>query len=433
LIVFMSGLLLASEEMELTIDRAIKLALKNNTRYLISQQEVKQSKLGVQKNLGFLPRVSLEGYRVLDEKLMELEMPSMVPGEDPIKMSLDFTKNYEFTLQVVQPVFTGGKIWYAFKNAQIDLRIAREKLRNSKEDLILNVKKVFFNILVMKELLKTHEQALQLAENNYQNVKESFELGMVSKYDLLQAELSMSSQKPRILNIKKLIEIMTSNLKVMAGIPDPNRIQVIGELNYHKKQLELSHLIQNALIKRSEILQLEMEVKKTGNILKMTWAQFIPDFSIIARYSYRSDYLNFKPGNWEDYYTINLGISFPIFTGLRRGAEVGQMRVLKKILKMNLKELSDATRVQVKDLHLTMKEEYENILLGVKNMETAGEGVRIAELSYQEGLITILELNSSYNALTQARVSYLQAIYNYNIALATLEKISGVTINGGTK
>jgi outer membrane protein TolC len=52
-------------------------------------------------------------------------------------------------------------------------------------------------------------------------------------------------------------------------------------------------------------------------------------------------------------------------------------------------------------------------------------------LSYKEGLISILELNTSYNALTQAKVLFLQAVYNYNIAISTLEKISGVTINGG--
>jgi outer membrane protein len=430
-ICFTGGLLHADQVMELSIDQAIDLAIKNNTGYLISQQEVKQAKYRVGQNLGFLPQVSLTGYRVLNEKLMELEMPAMFPGEEPTKIALDFTKNYEFTIQVAQPVFTGGKIWFAFKNAGIDLKIAREKLKNSREGLILDVKKIFFNIQVMKEMLKTHDEAFTLAENNYRNVEESFGLGMVSKYDLLQAELSVSSIKPRILNITKLLNIMTSNLKIMLGIPEDTRLEVTGELSYDRKQLEQSLLIQQALVNRSELLQLKMELQKTENLLKMTWAQYVPDFSIVAQYNYRSDYFNFKADNWENYFSINLGINFPIFTGLRRSAQIGEMRVLKKILKLNLKELGDSTRIQVQDLVLSIKEEYENILMGLKNVETAKEGVRIAELSYKEGLISILELNTSYNALTQAKVLFLQAVYNYNIAISTLEKISGVTINGG--
>lgn len=427
------GMLQAGQIMELSIDQAIDMAIKNNTRYQISQQEVRQAKHRLRQNLGFLPQVSLEGYRVLDEKLMELEMPPLFPGEEPTRIALDFTKDYEFTVQVVQPVFTGGKVWFAFKNAGIDLKIAREKLRNSRENLILDVKKVFFNIHVAKQLLKTHQEALVLAENNYRNVEESFRLGMVSKYDLLQAEITVSSAKPKITNITKLLNLMIANLKIMLGIPDDIQVDVTGELSQDRRKMEQSLLIEQALVSRSELLQLKMELRKTENLLKMTWAQYIPDLSIVARYNYRSDYFNFKAGNWEDYFSINLGISFPIFTGLRRSAQIGEMRVLKKILKLNLKELSDATRLEVQDLVLTIKEEYENILLGLKTVETAKEGVRIAELSYKEGLISILELNTSINALTQAKVFLLQAAYNYNIAISTLEKISGVSINGGAE
>ena len=299
--------------------------------------------------------------------------------------------------------------------------------------LILNIKKVFFNVLVLKELLKTHHEALGLAEKNYLNVRERYELGMVSKYDLLRAELSVSTIKPQILNAKKLIQIMTSNLKVMIGLSENVQVKVSGELNYDEKQLEVSALIRAALLNRSEILQLKMELKKAKNLLKMTWAQYIPDFSLIASYSYRSDNFKFTAGNWENFYSINLGISFPIFTGLRRSAEIGEMRVLRKILNMNVKELNDATRIEISDLYYTANEEYEKIKLGLKNIETASEGVRIAELNYKEGLITILELNSSYNELTRAKVSYIQAVYNYKIALAKLEKITGVKINGGEK
>ena len=107
------------------------------------------------------------------------------------------------------------------------------------------------------------------------------------------------------------------------------------------------------------------------------------------------------------------------------------MNVLKKIMDLNVQQLSDATRLQVESGYRTIHQEYENIQMGLKNMESAKEGVRIAELSYMEAMITILELNSSYNELTRAKVNYLQALYNYNIAIAELEKITGINLNGG--
>ncbi|MFO7705104.1 MAG: TolC family protein [Halopseudomonas sp.] len=107
------------------------------------------------------------------------------------------------------------------------------------------------------------------------------------------------------------------------------------------------------------------------------------------------------------------------------------MNVLKKIMDLSVQQLGDATHLQVESGFRTIRQEYENIQLGLKNVESAKEGVRIAELSYGEGMITILELNSSYNELTRAKVNYLQALYNYHIAIAELEKLTGVDLNGG--
>ena len=431
--IFISSLLFSEEVIELSIEKAINIAVKNNYNYLISKEEVKQYKQKLKQSMGFLPIAYLEGAKNISEKLMEIEMPPMFPGDVPKKVSLDFTKNYEFTFQIVQPLFTGGKIWHSYKNAKLDLNIAREKERNTKDEVILNVKKLFFNIIVMKELLKAQQEAMKLAENNYNNIDEKYKLGMVSKYDLLRAELNMTSIKPKILNVEKLLKLLTINLKTMLRIPDRTRIIISGKLEHNSYELELSEFIKKSLLNSSEILQLNMQLEKVANLLKISYAQYIPDFSIIARYSYRSDAFKFTSNNWDNYYTINLGISFPIFTGLKRSAQVGEMKVMKKILSMNLKQLNDGTRTRVQELYYTINEEYKNIQTGLKSIEAAKEGVRIADLNYKEGLISILELNASFNQLTNAKVAYLQAAYNYKIALSELEKISGINISGGKK
>jgi outer membrane protein TolC len=103
---------------------------------------------------------------------------------------------------------------------------------------------------------------------------------------------------------------------------------------------------------------------------------------------------------------------------------------MKKILQLNSQQLNEAITLQIRNLCMTTQQEYENIQMGLKNIETAKEGVRIARLNYDEGLISILELNSSITELTRAKVQFLQAVYNYNIAIAEIEKISGVQFNG---
>jgi outer membrane protein TolC len=419
-----------TQTLDLTIDNAIQLALENNKNYRISKEEVKQYKYKLQQNLAFLPTVTLQGAKNLDEKLMEIEIPPLYPGAPLQKTTLDFTKKYEFTLQIVQPVFTGGQTWFNFKNAQLDLGIAKEKRENTRKEVILAVKKVFFNILVLKELLKAHQEALELADSNLKNIAERFKLGMVSKYDHLRAELAAAAVKPDILQVKKHLELSHFNLKYMTGIPGETTINISGELSYSPHQLKEMELVRQSQTTSSEILQLKMHMKKTGNLLKMAYGQFLPQISLVASYNYRSDIFRLKNfgTTWEDYYTINLAVNFPLFTGLKRTAQVGELKVMKKILDLDYQQLNEAVSLQIKDLCLTAQMEYENIQTGLKNIETAAEGTRIAQLNYDEGLISILELNSSITELTGAKVKYLQAVYNYNIAVAEIEKISNVKL-----
>jgi outer membrane protein len=419
--------------MELTVDQAIKLALASNPAQRISELEVKQYRYRLQQNFNFLPEATLSGSKILDEKLMSIEIPAFYPGAEPTRATLRFQKNYAFSFQIVQPVFTGGKLLFNYKNAEMDWKIAKEKEKNSEADTILNTRKMFYNIQILQELLKAHQEAYSLAESNYNNVKKSFDLGMVSRYDLLRSELAFSATKPDVLRVDNLLETSILGLKLMVGLPAAQEISLQGELGYRQLQLELAKLLQNSLKNRSELLQLQMQKKKIDNLLKMTWAQYIPNFSVVATYSYQSDYLKFTSGNWDDYFNISLGVNFPIFTGLKRSAQIGEMNVLRKIMDLNVKQLSDATQLEVESKYRTINQEYENIQLGVKNVDSAKEGVRIAELNYHEGMITILELNSSYNDLTRAKVNYLQALYNYNIVIAELEKLTGVNINGGVE
>jgi outer membrane protein TolC len=366
----------------------------------------------------------------VDEKLMEIEIPPLVPGAPTQRTTLDFTRKYEFSLQIVQPLFTGGKIWHNFKNAQLDLKIARERHNNTGKEIILKIKKVFFNILVMQELLKAHREALDLAETNFRNVNERFKLGMASKYDYLRAELAAAAVKPDLLRVEKQLNLSLFNLKYMTGIPEHTTLKIKGELNYTRHHLHEAELIRTALTNASEVLQLKLQMKKAANLLKIAYGQFLPEISLVAAYSYRADAFKFTEKNWEDYYTINLAFRFPIFTGLKRSAQVGEIKVMKKILGLNFRELNDSLKLQIKNLCLTISQEYENIRMGLKNIETAKEGLRIARLNYDEGLISILELNSSMTELTRAKVQFLQAVYNYNIAAAELEKISGVPLTG---
>ena len=124
---------------------------------------------------------------------MTIEIPPLFPGASHPVFPCASQRITPSPFQIVQPVFTGGKIFFNYKNAELDLRLAKEREKNSRADTILNVRKAFYNIQIMQELLKAHQEAYGLAENNFNNVKNSFDLGMASQYDLLRARNWLSA------------------------------------------------------------------------------------------------------------------------------------------------------------------------------------------------------------------------------------------------
>lgn len=412
---------------DLTIEKALQMALENNKNYKISRQQIQRYRYKVKQNLHFLPIVTLEGSKTLDEKSIQLQLPPLYPGAASQWVAVDFTKDYEFKFQIIQPLFTGGKNFFLYKNARLDLEMAREKERQAREELKFQVKKVFYNILVMKELLSAHRQALDLAENNYMNINEKFKLGMVSKYDLLQARLAVESVRPDILKVEKILELSQLQLKFMIGIPENSQLNITGDLDYEHHDApspsQTGELIHSAQENCSLVNQMELQIRKNNNLLKIAYGQFLPRFSLAAAYHYRSGYFNFRENNWDKYFSVNLVFQLPLFVQGKRTAQIGELKISKKILNTHLDQVKEATRLDIHRLTMTLAEERQNIFAGLKNIGTAEEGLRVARLTYDEGLISVLELNHSTTQLTKARVRLLQAVYNYNITQAELEKI----------
>jgi outer membrane protein TolC len=82
-------------------------------------------------------------------------------------------------------------------------------------------------------------------------------------------------------------------------------------------------------------------------------------------------------------------------------------------------------KFEVQEAILNLQQAKESLLSQEKNVEQAQEAVRIAELNYSEGLATNLDVSSALVALSQARTNYSQALYDYALALAQLEKAIG--------
>jgi outer membrane protein len=409
-----------------TLDEAIAMALSQNPFYLASQEKVAQAKAQVrQAAAGFLPTLNAQGTDTLDEKLFVLEFPSLIPGQPPQRFSIDFTRDYQMALSFGLPLFTGGRLTAGYKQANYGLQATREGVRLSEQETIFNVKRAFYTYLLAKEFSTVADESLALAEGFRNNVKNLYDVGVASKFELLLAEVQVTNLKPPSIRARNGIEVAALNLKTILGIPLDTPLEIKGELVSPPLDPVTEAVVEEAQAQRPELRQLDYQRLMAGEMLKMARGTGLPSLAIGGVYNLWSDRLMFRKVDWQNYYTINLSLNIPLFNGFDTLAKVGQSKAAIREIEWNRKGLAEMISFEVKQAVLNRAQARETLLSQEKNVEQAREAVRIAELNYTEGLATNLDVVTAQVGLRQASTNYSQALYDCVISDAQLEKALG--------
>ena len=290
---------------------------------------------------------------------------------------------YSGGLSVSLPVFAPA-LYKSISLTSTDVNLAVEKSRASRLDMVNQVTKAFFQLLLAQDsyevLLKSYKQS----EDNYNVVKAKYEQGTVSEYDKISADVQMRSLKPTVVSARNGVNLANLQLKVLMG----------------------------------------MELKQT---LKLQYTNFMPTLSASFQYMYTSmnDNFKFKEYDWRPYSTIGLNLSIPLFKG-SNFTQLKQTRIQMKQLEENRINTERQLTMQATGYLDNMAASTEQVVSNKEAVFQAEKGRTIAEKRYEVGKGTILELNSSEVALTEAQLTYNQSIYDYLVAKADLDLVLGI-------
>jgi outer membrane protein len=421
------GLSAAAEETRvLTLDDSIRLALKQNPFYLSAQAKEDQASAAVgQAVAGFFPSVNAQGTNVLDKKVFSVEFPSLVPGQPPTRVKLDFTRAYQFSVNFSLPVYAGGRLVSGYKTANYNLQATRESIRQTRQETVLNVKKAFYGYLLAQSFVEVAREGVALAEKHYTNVKNLYDVGMASKFDLLRSEVQLANLKPSLIRARNGLSTAEFALKMLLGLDLAQSVEFKGELTFQAVEVNVDADIAQALARRPELQQFQYQKLMASEMVKMNLGGYLPTVAIGGAYNYWANTFNFSKRNWESFYQINLVVNIPLFNGFLNSSKVGESKAVLKQMEYNQKGLIETVKFEVQEAIQALRQARESLLSQEKNIEQAREAVRIAELNYAEGLATTLEVSSVQAALSQAKTNQVQALYDYAVALAQLEKSVG--------
>ncbi len=417
----------AQEKLTLTLDKSVRLALTQNPYHLATEERVDAAYSRLREAAsGFLPTLNAQGLYTLSEKSFELEFPSFIPGEPPQRVELDFTRDYQFSMSLSLPLFTSGRLTSGFKQAKYNLESTKEAVRQSRHLTVFNTRRAFYGHLLAKEFVSVAEEAVRVAEENLENVKNMYEVGIASKMDLLRSEVRLTNMQPELIAAKNNLRISELNLKTVLGMDLSQPVEIEGALSYEPLEPNVEECIATALGRRPEVRQFDFQRKMAGESVKLARAGYLPTIAVSGSYSFWADKFNFREDTWSSFYAVNLVLNIPIFNGFKESTQIAQSKAMIREIELNQKALQDAVELEVRQAVLMLKEAKETLFSQEKNTEQAKESLRITQLNFSEGMATTLDVISAEAAYSQAQVNYSQALYNYVVAVAELDRAMGV-------
>ena len=413
--------------MQITLDKAIELALSENPTIKVADKDIELkeiSKAEAWQNL--LPSVTLDGAIQYNAKVGKMKM-DMGGQTMEIKMGKDNTNTWNATLQVAIPLYAPA-VYEAMNISNSDLQLAVEKSRGSKLDLINQVAKAYYQLMLAQDSYNVLNENFRLAETNFNIVNKMFEQGLVSEYDKISAEVQKNNAWPSVVSGKNGVELAQLQLKVLMGITADVKFVVADNLKNYESEMANALKTDIDLSNNSSLKQIDMQGELLHKQYKMLNTSFQPTLALVGSYQYQSiSNTNWNIGkyNWSDAASITLSLSIPLY-------KAGNFTSLKtnKIQQQQLAETRINTErmlsMQAQSYVDNMTASAEQLQSNKAAVELAEKGLEISQKRYDVGKGTILELTNSQVSLTNTRLSYNNTIYDYLVAKSDLDKVLGI-------
>ena len=413
----------AQDTLRITLQEAIQIALSENPTIKVADQEIQLKKEANREVIwGLLPDVSLVGnFNHTIEKQSFAIMGQV--------MRVGTMNNASGGLTASLPVFAPA-LYQSMSLTKTDVKLAMEKARSSRLDMVNQVTKAFYQLLLAQDGYLVLQKSYKQSEDNFNIVDAKFKQGKVSEYDKISAEVQMRSLKPSVVSAGNGVNLAMLQLKVLLGMESNMPVTVVGNL----KDYEMAMFTRQAQPQPADIIagnttlrQLDLNYDMLKKNLKLKYTNFMPTLALSFQYMYTSMSENWKIGDykWNPYSTIGLSLSIPLFKG-GNYSQVKQAKLQMKQLDQTRINTERQLKMQAQSYLDNMAPSSEQVVSNKEAVLQAEKGRTIAEKRYEVGRGTILELNSSEVALTQAQLTYNQSIYDYLVAKADLDLVMGV-------
>lgn len=405
------------------LNEAISIALKNNSGIITAKLDMLKANEKVSEvySENLLPTVTLNSrfQRAIRKQVFDIFGQKYEVGSDNSFSNLiDVTESLPI---LGTPVFSAIRIADYYSKTQ------QQNVTAAENDVKKNVKSAYYGVLLSKSIVEVNNLTKQNAEENYIAVEKKYRLGVATEFDYLRSKVRLDNSIPELSKSERNYEISRKILLNELGLKQQQDINVLGELTYDSTEVlqNTDYLIGKIAENYIEVKQLEVLRSINQELVKVDKANYLPKLFLFGQYTLFASENDGQPildYRFNNTLFVGMGLNWNLNL-FRNSYKVKQSELEVRKNDEQLAQLKQGLKLRSESALIAIEDAKERIISRKKTVELAERALQLANTSYQAGVINLLDVQAAELSLSESRLAYLQAIYDYQVAKAEIEKL----------
>ncbi len=400
---------LRAEEVSLTLDEAVSLALRDNRSVLLKNEDVKIAKSRISEaRSGLFPGLTVGGGW----------------SDTRGSYSKDVSK-FSAQAGLKQIIYSGGKVINTIKFNEYNYIATEAVLDKARLETILNVKQVFYILLLSDKFIQLNKSIVDNTKEHLAFLEARFSQGQASESGVIKMRSSLAGVVQAYEFSLNQAESAQALLQNLLFLDKEIRVKAKGQFGYEPKEIAYDEAFLTALQSRPEIRQLEAQKNAAENGVAIAKAGNRPQVSAAWDYYSSSVLATGTTKNWNDYNVLGISVSWPVFDGWLTKSKMEQALIEVKEARILKEKAVKDILLELKTAYLELKDAIEKIKVIVEQIKVYQDNLSVVREQYQAGVASELDLHDAQLSYNVALFNQIQAYYDYVTAKAKFDKATG--------
>jgi len=428
MILSLSGLIQAET---INLQQARDLALKNNKSFKSAEEMKKSAELKSKASFTqFLPSFNMAGTYMqkgdvykLKTDLYKLPIYSVNPTTGavtpvtgqfvPFKLDMDIDDedSFIFSVNMTQPIFTGGKVLTQYKlNKNLEM-LEDKKMQLSEEEIIVKTDEAYWRVVALQEKVKLASQYKSNVEKHMTDLENYKSVGIITENDILKVKVKLNEAELNLLKAKNGLELSNMALNQIIGLDLNQRVELSDTLEGKQSELTDKTTVDQALEKRPELQMLKTAVDIAGNNKSIQISRYLPNIVLNASYNFMNPnpYNSLKDETGKDW-TIALLAQMELFHWNERGFMLSSAKSMEKSAQLKYDETRELLSLEMQQSDFIIQESRQKVILNKTGLDQALENLNYCNDKFQQGMLKSADVLDAQTLWQKAKSDYIDAL-----------------------